>query len=267
MIKLIVADIDNTLVPKHRDISERTRNNIKEVQEKGILFGLASGRSVEQLHLLEKQWNIHSDVLIGLNGSQLYDGLANTTKMYYKMEPQWIKQALDIMHEFDCNPSLERNGIYYVGKMDQSAKSSQNYLKNKRDSILVKSEEEFYEGPSAKICFRIKEEDWPTIEKKLQQYHFDSFTAFRTEYTMLEFCNVHASKGNLLKEFCQKHDIALEDVAAFGDMTNDISMLEIVGMSVCLLNGSDDAKQASKYITDYDVNNEGFADFIEKHIL
>ncbi len=267
MIKLVVADIDNTLVPKHQDVSVRTRNDIKQMQKENILFGLASGRSVDQLHTLEKQWDIKCDVLIGLNGSQLYDGISNYTKMYYTMKPQWIKQALDIMRPFDCNPNLERNGIYYVGKMDQKTLASQKYLKKNHNSILVQNEEEFYQSPAAKIGFRIKEEDWPAIQKRLQQFKMEGYTAFRTEYTMLEFCNINASKGNLLEKFCQDHQIDLNDVAAFGDMTNDISMLEVVGMSVCLLNGSDDAKAASKYITDYDVNHEGFADFVEKNIL
>ena len=267
MIKLVVADIDNTLVPKHQPISERTRNDILKLQEKGILFGLASGRNVEQLNTLQLQWDIKCNLLIGLNGSELYDGISNYTKLYYQLQPWQIKQALEIMRPFDCNPTLFRKEVSYVGKIDQRIQDAKKYLKNNNTVILVKNEEEFYKEPSAKMCFRINKDDWPAIEKKLQQYKLDGFKAFRTEYTMLEFCHADADKGNLLTKFCNDHNIALKDVVAFGDMTNDINMLKISGTSVCLLNGSEDAKLVSKYITDYDVNHEGFADFVEKHIL
>ncbi len=266
MIKLVVADIDNTLVPKHQPVSERTRNDILKLQEKGILFGLASGRNVVQLNTLQQQWQIKSDILIGLNGSELFDGISNYTKLYYQLQPDQIKQALEIMHPFDCIPTVFKKEVSYVGKIDQRIKDAQKYLKD-NTVILVKNEEEFYKEPIPKMCFRIKQEDWPAIEKRLQSYHLEGFKAFRTEFTMLEFCHEKASKGALLTKFCQDHNIDLKDVASFGDMTNDVSMLEISGMSVCLLNGSDDAKKASKYITDHDVDHEGFADFVEKHIL
>ena len=52
-IKLILCDIDNTLVPKHQDLSERAVQAIHQLKKSGILFGLASGRSISQLHRLE----------------------------------------------------------------------------------------------------------------------------------------------------------------------------------------------------------------------
>lgn len=50
-------------------------------------------------------------------------------------------------------------------------------------------------------------------------------------------------------------------------MTNDISMLQVAGVGVCMLNGSEDAKAAADLITEKSVEDEGWADFVEKHIL
>lgn len=84
---------------------------------------------------------------------------------------------------------------------------------------------------------------------------------------MFEFCNAKASKGALLLKFCQDHHIDTESVWAFGDMTNDISMLQAAGVGVCMLNGSEDTKAAADLITEKSVEDEGWADFVEKHIL
>ena len=57
-IQLIVCDIDNTLVVKHQPLSLRAKKAIEELKKRGILFGLASGRSCKQLKLLQSQWDI-----------------------------------------------------------------------------------------------------------------------------------------------------------------------------------------------------------------
>lgn len=265
--KLVVCDIDNTLVPKHKNLTPKTKEAIEQLQSKGILFGLASGRSISQLHTLEDLWGIRCEVLIGLNGSEIYDGLSDTQESFYYMEPQWIKECLEIMAPFDCNPCLGRNGIHYIRRLDAASASSGAYLKNSNPPHIVKDDSEFYEEPAAKIGFRVKAEDMPEIEKRAAAFSSPYYTGFKTENTMFEFCNAKASKGELLKMFCAKHNIDMKYVYSFGDMTNDISMLEVSGVGVCMQNGSDDAKAAADIITEKGVEEDGWAFFVENHIL
>ena len=63
------------------------------------------------------------------------------------------------------------------------------------------------------------------------------------------------------------YNIPLSSVMAFGDTTNDNLMIKNAGWGVCLLNGSNDTKQISDDITELDVENDGFAHYVEKHIL
>ena len=84
---------------------------------------------------------------------------------------------------------------------------------------------------------------------------------------MYEFGNAEASKGKLLEMFCAKHDIDISKVCAFGDMNNDITLLESAGVGVCMANGSDDCKAVADMITEKPVWEDGWADFIENHIL
>lgn len=264
--KLVICDIDNTLVVKHEPLTKRAKAAIQHLKEKGILFGLASGRSVSQLHDLEEQWGIQCDILIGMNGSEIYDGIDDEERHLYMMKPEWIKQCLEIMSPFHCNPSLFRNGVGYVRYIDEGTASSRSYLKNQYQANVVKDDSEFWKEPAVKIGFRVSAEDMPAIEKRVAQFPSEDFKGFKTENTMFEFCHAKASKGELLIEFCQQHNIDMNTVWSFGDMTNDISMLE-VSVGVCMLNGSDDAKAVSKYITEKTIAEDGWADFVEKHLL
>lgn len=62
--KLIVCDIDNTLVTRHNDMSLKTKQAIKFLNEKNIVFGIASGRPYCQVEPLIKKWNIDVDFII-----------------------------------------------------------------------------------------------------------------------------------------------------------------------------------------------------------
>jgi len=268
-MKLVICDIDNTLVVKHEPLSDYGKETIQKLKKAGWLFGLASGRTVPQLHDLEDQWNVEADVLIGLNGCEMYDGIKDEYKLYYYMEASWVKEALDIMSPFDTVPCGPRNNVWLSANKGKSLEESKKYLKNARKGSfkIVENYEEFYEAPMEKICFRVAQEDMAAIEAHAAKFKNDRFKTIKTETTMFEFCNIHGSKGTMLKKFCEHNQIDLENVWAFGDMSNDVDMLGIAGHSVCLLNGSDDAKEVSEYITEKPISEDGWAYFVEKHLL
>ena len=58
-----------------------------------------------------------------------------------------------------------------------------------------------------------------------------------------------------------------EQIVAFGDTTNDNSMLEQAGWGVCLLNGSNDTKAIADEITKHTCSEDGFANYVEEYIL
>ena len=82
----------------------------------------------------------------------------------------------------------------------------------------------------------------------------------------MEFSNKDCNKGYALRKYTEIYNIDLNDCMAFGDTTNDNEMLKICN-GVCMKNGSEDTKRCAKIITDIECDDDGFSDFIEKHIL
>ena len=266
-VKLVVCDIDNTLVVKRQDLTEYSKGIIKKLQDKGILFGLASGRGCRQLKNLADKWDISCELLIGMNGAEIYDGLDNQHEIYYNMKASWVEECFKLMEEFESLPHIVCDGYMLARKNVTQAAASAKYAKNTFPTYLVEKDEEFYEKDAIKMGFRVSADIMPSIEAKISKYTNDNWTAFKTETTMFEFGNAQANKGKVLKLFCDKHNIDINQTVAFGDMTNDISMLIDAGFGVCMINGSDDAKEVSDFITDKPVSEDGFADFAEKYIL
>lgn len=93
--KVIVCDIDKTLVEKYQLLSERALNAIKKLRENGILFGLASGRNISDLKYIISTWNLNElDFIVGLNGSELYDVKKDKIYTYFQMDQNGLKKHL-----------------------------------------------------------------------------------------------------------------------------------------------------------------------------
>lgn len=73
-IRLVICDIDSTLVTTERELTPRTRDVIHQLHAQGIYFGIASGRPLDELAKKAELWGIHYafDILIGMNGSELW---------------------------------------------------------------------------------------------------------------------------------------------------------------------------------------------------
>ena len=266
-VNVVVCDIDNTLVEKHQDMSQRAVQAYSRLKDKGILFGLASGRGINQLHSLEERWNIKCDLLIGMNGSELYDGLLDQSELFYTMKAEWLKECFALMAPFDTKPHLARNGVFYARSDDETVRASSTYVKNVNNTHFVEDDAEFWAADAPKVGFRVSAQDMPRIEAHVAAHPSKDFIGVKTEQTMFEFCHIHATKGKLLQLFCERHHLDMEHTCAFGDMSNDVSMLEAAGIGVCMINGSEDAKAVSDFITDKGVNEDGWADFVERYML
>ncbi|NLC96131.1 MAG: HAD family hydrolase [Erysipelotrichaceae bacterium] len=263
--KLIVGDLDGTLIVKHNMLSKRNRDIIIKAREKGIYFGIASGRPLDELHFY-KDWGLDEDfdVVIGLNGCQLKDNVLNTEENYFIMKKEWIKLALDVMKPFKYNP------VMYIGNKMLTNEITELVIKSasssKKEIIVAKDESEFYKEDNFKIMFRVSEEDMPMIEKEIYNMDLGPIRAFKTQSTLLEFSSKEVDKSFTLQKFCEHHNISVNDVVAFGDTTNDNGMLEWAGVGVCMENGSDDTKEIADYICK-SVEEDGVAQFIEDYIF
>ena len=269
MVRLIVCDIDNTLVPKHKQPSERTLACIHEFEKRGILFGLASGRCTDMLRDLAIQWGIHCDILIGNNGGEYQDEITGEHDILPKIKKEHLKEIFEIMAPFrdKVNTTMHVNGEHICRRLDEQTMNSYKYHNNGKLPRVVEDDSEFSQVDAYKVGFRTPADIMKDVEEHVAKYPSKYFKGFKTEFTMFEFAPQEASKGKMLVRFCEAHNNPIEDTMAFGDMTNDISILEAAGTGVCLENGSDDAKAVADVITDLSIEVDGFADYVEKHIL
>ena len=93
----------------------------------------------------------------------------------------------------------------------------------------------------------------------------EKWTAVRTFPGTVEFIDPRVNKGMALEKYAQRYNIPMAETIAFGDMENDIPLLQHAGWGVCLKNGSDDTKAAADDITEYPVEEDGIGRYLQKH--
>lgn len=263
-VKIVICDIDNTLVVKHQVLTPRAKKAIEILRDHGVLFGIASGRPLDELKVVDS-WEITNDIIIAFNGCKLVDNVDHKIYSYHPMKKEWIKETLDIMAPFNCNPLVAFDGYTLIGHYDEMCELSQKFTG--KSCIVVDDFSQLYENDNYKIMYRVNEEDMPAIEAHVAAHPSPYFKGFKTGIMMMEFANIKASKGYALEQFCRMHDIDIKDVWAFGDTTNDNEMLQTAGVGVCMKNGSEDTKAVADVITEKTCDEDGWADFIENHIL
>lgn len=268
--KLILCDVDGTLRGAAGVVSELTIQTIQKLRNQGIYFGVASGRPVSEVKKYASKWGIaeNFDLVIGMNGSEMWDGIDDTYFDYFKLKKDWIKEIYETMHQFhlDINTTIySKKDEILTERVDEIVLRSgekMDYVVRKVNGI-----EEFWKEENSKIMFRVNEVDMPNVEQYFETNPNENYKAFKTQATLIEFSDRRVSKAIAMRKFCELHNIDLTNVVAFGDMTNDKEMIEQAGWGVCLLNGSDDVKAIANDITKKVCDENGFADYCVKHYL
>lgn len=261
-VKMIVADIDGTLVNSKHELTDKTKDVIKELHDRGILFGIASGRAIDgQLEYRAKEWgfDFQFDIIIGMNGSQLFDGINNIRTDQFLLKKEYIKEIIEKNAHFNINPVIFDGGKTIAARSDKDA--------DRRRSFVVDNIEELWSKDCGKVLYGGTKEQIDAIAEFEESHPSPYYRGFRTQPIYYEFMDVNVSKAVALEQFCKTNNIDINEVMAFGDITNDDEMLKVAGWGVCLLNGAESTKAIADDVTEKTNDEDGLAHYIEKHVL
>lgn len=268
-VKAIMCDIDGTLLTNEQIVSSRTISVIKKVREKGILFGLCTGRDVHSVKALLGQWGLDGmvDAIVGTGGAEVCDFIKGVEKASFPLDGALIKDIIEHYKDIDVDVNfvVPDKGMLYVPKDDALIKMLSTY-----DQIPyeVVDFDVFLQQEHPKLMLVCDEENMPRIIERSKTFHNSQYKSspLKTASVLYEYMDPRISKTYGLKEIMELHNISMEELCVFGDADNDYDMLENAGVGVVMGNGSERCKSIADYITS-DNDHEGIAEFIEREIL
>ncbi|MBP2026991.1 Cof subfamily protein (haloacid dehalogenase superfamily) [Acetoanaerobium pronyense] len=270
MIKMIVCDMDGTLLNSNKIISDENFKAIKYAMEKDVLVMLATGRIYTSAKLFAKKLNLHPSI-IACNGALIQDYL--TQEKYYEkpIKKNLYKRLFELLKENNLYYYFYTDKHFYTSELKYSAlyymNNNENLKEDERIDIkLIDDIERIIEANLNILKFIIIDDDikkLKTIKQKLSE--IDNIEISQSWVNNIEIMSKSVSKGNALKLISKRLEIMPENIMAIGDHMNDISMIKTVGYGIAMKNGEKELKDLAFDITDSNDDN-GVASAIYKYI-
>lgn len=264
-VKIILCDLDGTLLNSEKIVTPRTIEAIKKVREQGILFGIATGRTLAGVKYLIEDWGIkpYCDILMGFNGGLYIDYNLNKEGMHYMLEPEALCQALKDYEQFDYNPSIYDGMTMHCIRDDERVR---NIAKGNRLELIIDDLGEYKKKGANKMLGVADPETINKMEAYSRQNPPTLYRCVRSTPVLFEFVNPQLSKTKGIEIIAANHGCTLENVCVFGDELNDLEMIRDCGVGVCMENGNPLVKEVANYVTGHN-DKDGIADFINEYLL
>jgi Cof subfamily protein (haloacid dehalogenase superfamily) len=264
--KMIVLDMDDTLLRDDHTISERTKKALMEAQKQGVKVILASGRPTYGMNQVAKELNLeeYGSFILSFNGAKIINMQTKEEHFSSTLPPEMVHRLYELSQ-------TEGVGIHtYVGDWIITENEHPFTLKEGEITGLpIKKVDSFIEAvsePVVKVLMVEDPEKLIKVEEKLKNEFADSLSIMRSKPYFLEFLEAGVTKGSSLNALIKTLGIKREEVIAIGDSYNDLAMIEFAGLGVAMGNAPDDIKEIADYVTDSNMN-DGVAKVVEEFVL
>ncbi|MDH7603345.1 MAG: Cof-type HAD-IIB family hydrolase [Melioribacter sp.] len=264
-IKLVVFDLDGTLLNDKNKISATTIELVKKLKEKGVKFSIASGRLlssfVEHIKLLDIDIPI-----ISLDGAYVANPITNQILFESLMKENHVKRALNLSEKYTLNVALCCHDAIHYTENNSIIKSFVD--KYGADFRLIKS----YHDCVDKVLEIIMVSEFSNKIRKVHSKMIFPYTfGVQTSYYKsnnhggiyyLELRKMGSNKGKGLKKLCNYLQINLKETAVIGDWYNDVPLFHSKAYKVAMANAVPEIKKIANLITSKDNNEEGINEFL-----
>lgn len=270
MYKLIATDCDGTILNSQGYLPREIIDTFRSLHNKGIHIIIATGRS----DILAKDYLDELGIgcpIIGCNGATLANLYTGENYFINSMETSALSKLFDMCEArnigvkiftpntcYTSDKNLYEGGINLITtKYTRKMKYSINYelvsnmhslssLKNVIKAVIIESDTEKL------LNIRdIINESIPNLK------------AVQSNWNCIDINNKTVSKGNAVLKYAEMLNVKPDEIIAFGDSENDISMLKAAGLGIAVSNAADCVKKSADEITDTN-DNFGVAKYLQK---
>ena len=248
-VKMIVTDLDGTLLRDDKTISDHTRTVLRQCRECGIKIACATGRGTSERVIPDEML----DASITFNGAVAKVG---DIVIYSRLVPCLSARPLLVAcAERGLKTASQFEGMHYSNFIvsDEwwyiTTFEIVDFGKHDKDAeklyILVNSSD-----------------DVDFIEKHLT----DDLYLSVSRDNMAMIMHKEATKSNAVAALAKYWGIKQSEIVAFGDDMNDIDMLQYCGFGIAVANAIDEVKAVADFICDTN-ENDGVAKWLEENVL
>ncbi|OON98346.1 MAG: hypothetical protein ATN35_05470 [Epulopiscium sp. Nele67-Bin004] len=255
MVKLIAMDMDGTFLGKEGVLPEGAIDEIKKLSDKGIVFVVASGRSLDSI---EAMFEPVKDIMgiIAENGSIIK--LFGKELQLKTLPQQHLGDIEEFLTEEIGYPVIKTQYREYMLPYSHDHFSEISHLARKL--VRVERIGEVVE-PVVSVAINVVNGTMPQVKTELEKRWGEHMRIIQSGHFWVDMISLGTTKGDSLEVIMQKLDINKEETMAFGDYDNDIEMLELAKFSYAMCHANQHVKDVAKF----ECESEQILDIIKQH--
>lgn len=249
-IKLIVLDIDGTLVNSKKEVTDNTFRRLTEIQRQGIRIALASGRPSEGVMPYAEKLGLdkHGGYVIAHNGAQIID-VSKKEIVYSRSFPiEYLQEICDCIKPYRVNISTNRGETFIAAGNKNRFTTAESEIM-KLPLIFVEDFPAYVTFETSKCILAGEPEDILKLEGIMSEQFKGRFDVYRSEPQFLELVPCGVDKGSSAQWLLENLGFGKRDWMAFGDSYNDVTMINYAGVGVAMGNAPEDIKQQADFVT------------------
>ena len=265
--KMLVIDLDGTLLNDDKNISNENAYALKKAIDKGVKVVLCSGRArisidryLKQLDLINKE-----NYLVAHNGALIIKLDSNEYLLERKIKLEYVKELLKYVENRNINTQIYLGDTIYVDKITDRLEFERSKL-NMNIEIVSKLAEDI-DFDIHKISFFGEYEELCKTKENIELKYENTFNLFFSDPTFIEVSDIYSSKGIAIDFLAKKLKYSKDEIISIGDSFNDLSMLKMGGLSVAVSNAPQEIKNNVLYVTNNTNNENAIKEVIEKFII
>ena len=252
-IKMILLDLDGTLLRSDGSISDRSKQVLKSCQDRGIYVVFATARNwigaERYIEEIQPDYEITTGgTLIHRHGEQIY-----SCSLEMEDTNQIVRDLIAYNPKTEITVATGRQVFWNSLHISESEKLHKAVYNDYREPLSCKANKILAELPNYEIAEEIANKN----HCRLQSYRGENWYAFMPE---------GAGKVQAIKELAKILAISLDDIVAFGDDINDVEMLKMCGTGVAVANAVSQVQTIADSITLSNDEN-GVAEWLAQNVL
>ena len=264
MIKLLISDVDGTLINPDKKLTARSIEAVHRLRDAGIQFTITSSRPPRGLAMLVKALKISAPVAAFNGGLFVQPDLKTVIKQHTlsldvatEVVNYLVKAEIEVWVYRGSDWFVRHLGTPHVERERRAVQFDPTVIRDLRDVLdgAIKILGVSDDAPLMACC-----------EAELRECVGSRVSASRSQSYYLDVTHPDANKGGAVREAARFFHLESDEIAVIGDMPTDVLMFGVAGTSIAMGNASPDVQRSARFVTTSNAE-EGFAHAVDRFIL
>ncbi|MDN3674333.1 Cof-type HAD-IIB family hydrolase [Flavobacterium branchiarum] len=263
-VKVIITDLDGTLLNPEHKISSYTKSVFHELYNQNYLIIVATGR-----HHLDALGIIDTlDIpvyLVSSNGARIHS--PDKKELFaFNIENDVVKSALSVDIDPEITTVLFKEDVWLTNRLSEKLNSFQADLVYHPELVDYSKLEDY---SAIKIFFTHEDhEKLVALKDVILSTNSDTLHHAFSLPNCLEFMDKSVDKSVAIAKVLEKENLTFEEAISFGDGFNDVKMLLSTGKGLIMGNAPQNLKNELSHMEVINTNKEdGVAKYLSEKIL